>query len=111
MSSIIRRNVSGRRRLILLQYPSERRNLTFNNEAKKQPQASHCAAPKPERPMTLTLKGKDLYYGSREIWAKLFKRFNLTAGKLLVKSIEFEQTYTPDVVKATLLLAKAETDA
>jgi len=28
-------------------------------------------APKPEKPMTLTLKGKDLYYGSREIWTKL----------------------------------------
>jgi hypothetical protein len=61
--------------------------------------------------MTLTLKGKDLYYGSREIWTRLFKEFNLTGGKLLVKSIEFEQTYTPDVVKAVLFLAKAESGA
>jgi len=57
--------------------------------------------------MTLTLSGKDVYYGSREIWTKLFKQFNLTAGKLLVKSIEFEQTDTPDVAKAVLLLVKA----
>ena len=65
-------------------------------------------APKPERPMPLTLKGKDVYYGSREIWTKLFKQFNLTAGKLVVGFIEFEETNDPTIVTAKLVLAKAE---
>jgi hypothetical protein len=65
-------------------------------------------ASKPEKPMTLTLKGKDLYYGSREIWTKLFKQFNLTAGKLVVRFIGFEETNDPTIVTAKLVLAKAE---
>ena len=65
-------------------------------------------AQKAEKPMTLTLKGKDLYYGSREIWTKLFKQFNLTAGKLVVRFIEFEETNDPIIVMAKLVLAKAE---
>jgi hypothetical protein len=68
-------------------------------------------APKPEKPMTLTLKGKDLYYGSREIWTKLFGQFNLTAGKLMVRFIEFEETNDPTIVTTKLVLAKAETSA
>ena len=65
-------------------------------------------APRPERPMTLTLKGNELYYGSHEIWTKLFKQFNLRAGKLVVRSIEFEETNDPTLVTAKLVLAKAE---
>jgi len=66
-------------------------------------------APKPEKPMSLTLKGKDVYYGSREIWTKLFKQFGLTAGKLVVRFIEFEETNDPTLVTAKLVLAKADT--
>ena len=61
--------------------------------------------------MFLTLKGKAVYYGSREIWTKLFVRFNMTAGKLLVRSIEFEEFTDPTVVRSKLALAKAETFA
>ena len=58
--------------------------------------------------MTLTLKGRDVYYGSREIWTELFKQFNLTASKLVVRFIEFEETNDPTIVTAKLVLAKAE---
>jgi len=44
-------------------------------------------AHKPERPMTLTLKGKDNYYGTREIWERLFAAFHMTRGKIRVKNI------------------------
>ncbi len=37
-----------------------------------------------------------------------FERFNLTAGKLVVRFIEFEETNDPTLVTAKLILAKAE---
>ena len=40
--------------------------------------------------------------------AGLFKQFNLTAGKLVVRFIEFEETNDPTIVTAKLVLAKAE---
>jgi len=43
--------------------------------------------PKSERPMTLVLKDKYTYYGTREIWEKLFAALNMTKGKIIVKNI------------------------
>ena len=50
--------------------------------------------PKTERPMTLVLKDKYTYYGTREIWEKLFAALNMTKGKIIVKNIGIsEDTY------------------
>ncbi len=43
--------------------------------------------PKSERPMTLVLKDKNTYYGTREIWERLFAAFHMTRGKIRVKNI------------------------
>ena len=43
--------------------------------------------PKSGRPMSLVLKDKYTYYGTREIWEKLFAAFHMTKGKIIVKNI------------------------
>ena len=54
--------------------------------------------------MILTLGQKPgVYFGSREIWLKLFNKFNLTHGKLEVKLIDFEETSDPDVLRAKMM--------
>ena len=51
--------------------------------------------------MILTLGQKPgAYFGSREIWLKLFNKFKLTHGKLEVKLIGFEESSDPDIVRA-----------
>ncbi len=53
--------------------------------------------PKIERPLTLTLgEASGVYYGSRDLWVKLFERFGLSKGKLTIKSLEFENSTSSD---------------
>jgi hypothetical protein len=65
-------------------------------------------APKKERTMTLTLgEASGVYYGSRDLWIKLFERFGMSKGKLTIKSIEFADSTNPDEAVVKMVLGKA----
>lgn len=56
---------------------------------------------------TLTLGEKTgVYFGSREIWTTIFGKFGLSAGKLVVEDISFDESSTPEKVVARLTLSK-----